>query len=282
MSPRGPAPLRLVRPRGRDLVVTTAIGRARRRPPRPAGSGRSTPDRRRPRRTREHAHRGSDSSYGARCTPSSVTIAAISAAGVTSKAGLRAAKRVVISAPSRSSIGIPAPVGGRRIDRRGRRDDVERDPVMRRGHGETIRADLVRGVAVRGDPVGAGDDAVDLAAAHQVRGRRVGDHGVRDRRAPRAPRPSAARPGAAAASRRPRRARAGRPPTPRGARRRPSRSRRSRARPRCSASAPSCRARRGPPRARPSAGTGRPRPRAAPAPAPATGRRASARAPRRG
>ena len=62
----------------------------------------------------EDAHacttRGSDSEYGARCTPSSVTIAPISSAGVTSNAGLRAAKREVISAPARSSIGIPAPV----------------------------------------------------------------------------------------------------------------------------------------------------------------------------
>ena len=38
-------------------------------------------------------------------------MAAISSAGVTSNAGLRAAKRVVISAPSRYSIGIAAPFG---------------------------------------------------------------------------------------------------------------------------------------------------------------------------
>ena len=44
-------------------------------------------------------------------TPSSVTIAAMRAAGVTSKAGFRAGKRPVISAGSRSSIGISAPVG---------------------------------------------------------------------------------------------------------------------------------------------------------------------------
>src|SRR5215210_662840 len=43
--------------------------------------------------------RGSDSAYGARCTPASVTIAAISSAGVTSKAGLRAEKWCVNSAP---------------------------------------------------------------------------------------------------------------------------------------------------------------------------------------
>ena len=85
----------------------------------------------------------------------------------------------MISAPS-------APRSGSRrrspsqVDRRGRSDDIERDPVMRGGDGETIRSDLVRGVAVGGDPVGAGDDAVDLAEAHQVRGGRVGDHRVRD------------------------------------------------------------------------------------------------------
>ena len=50
-------------------------------------------------------------SYGGRCTPASVTIAVISSAGVTSNAGLRAGKRSVTSAGSRSSIGIPAPVG---------------------------------------------------------------------------------------------------------------------------------------------------------------------------
>ena len=39
-----------------------------------------------------------------------MTIAAISAAGVTSKAGFRALKRAEISAPSRSSIGMSSPV----------------------------------------------------------------------------------------------------------------------------------------------------------------------------
>src|SRR5581483_637511 len=47
--------------------------------------------------------------YGGRWMPSSVTIAAISEPGVTSKAGLRAGKRVVTSAGSRSSIGIALP-----------------------------------------------------------------------------------------------------------------------------------------------------------------------------
>ena len=118
--------------------------------------------------------------YGARWTPRSVTIAATSAAGVTSNAGFRAGNRVVTSAGSRSSIGISAPVAQRRVERRGRRDDDERQPVVRREHGEPVRADLVRGVAVRRDPVGAGDDEVDLAPRHERRGCSVGDHRVRD------------------------------------------------------------------------------------------------------
>ena len=136
---------------------------------------------------------------------------------------------------------------GRVVDGRARRDDVERDPVMRGEHREPVGADLVRGVAVRGDPVGAGErPRRPRPAAMQRRRGRVGDHGVRDARRSRAPTPSAARPGAAAASRRPRRGRAGRAPTRRAARRRRSRSRRSRARPRCSASARACPARAAP------------------------------------
>src|SRR5206468_11186817 len=54
--------------------------------------------------------RASDSPKGAEWTPCSVTIAVIRPAGVTSKAGLRAGNRLVTSAGSRSSIGIPAPV----------------------------------------------------------------------------------------------------------------------------------------------------------------------------
>ena len=79
---------------------------------------------------------------------------------------------------------------------------------MRGEHGERVGADLVRGVAVRGDPIRAGDDAVHVAGGHQRRGSGVCDHGVRDAGASRAPTPSGASPAAAAASRRPRRARA--------------------------------------------------------------------------
>ena len=47
-------------------------------------------------------------------------------------------------------------------------------------HRQRISADLVRGVAVGGDPVGAGDDAVDFAGRHQRGRRRIGDHRMRD------------------------------------------------------------------------------------------------------
>ena len=74
---------------------------------------------------------------------------------------------------------------------------------MPRQHGEPVRADLVGGVAVRRDPVGAGDDEIDLVRAPSgtlLRRRRSPRAGCR---AARAPTPSAARPAAAAASRRP-------------------------------------------------------------------------------
>ena len=124
----------------------------------------------------------SDSTYGARWTPRSVTIAAINAAGVTSNAGFRAANRAVTSAGSRSSIGIDAPSGVPEVERRARRDDVHRQIVVAREHGERVRPDLVRRVAVRGDAVGAGDHAVDFSGGHQRSCGRVGDHRVRDRR----------------------------------------------------------------------------------------------------
>ena len=47
-------------------------------------------------------------------------------------------------------------------------------------HRQPVRADLVRRVPVRGDPVGAGDHDVDLACRH-ARGRSaVDDDGMRD------------------------------------------------------------------------------------------------------
>ena len=72
------------------------------------------------------------------------------------------------------------PGGERGVDRRERRRDVERHPVMAGQHGDPIGADLVRGVAVGGDAVGAGDHEVDLAARHHRRRRHVGDQPVGD------------------------------------------------------------------------------------------------------
>jgi hypothetical protein len=46
----------------------------------------------------------------------------------------------------------------RQIDRRDRRRDVERHLVLVREHGHGVGADLVRGVAVGRDAVGADDD----------------------------------------------------------------------------------------------------------------------------
>ena len=159
-----------------------------------------------------------------RCTPSSVTIASISAAGVTSKAGLRAANRPVTSSAARSSIGIVSPleVAGSRVEVGA--TTTRGMPWCSREHSKPVRADLVRRIAVRGDPVGAGDNDIDLVPRHQrlrPRRRRSPRAGCR---AARAPTPSAARPGAAAASRRPTRARRGPAPTQRARRRPPCRS----------------------------------------------------------
>ena len=66
------------------------------------------------------------------------------------------------------------------VDRRARRDDVERDAVVASEDREGIRADLVGGVAVRGDPVGSRQDGVDLSRRHQRAGGGICDHGVRN------------------------------------------------------------------------------------------------------
>jgi hypothetical protein len=39
--------------------------------------------------------------------------------------------------------------------------------VLAREHGDAVGADLVRGVAVGGDAIGADDHEIDLALAHQ-------------------------------------------------------------------------------------------------------------------
>ena len=52
------------------------------------------------------------------------------------------------------------------IDRRRRSDDHERDAVMVGEHRQTVRADLVRGIAVRSDAIGAGNHDIDLTGSH--------------------------------------------------------------------------------------------------------------------
>ncbi len=82
----------------------------------------------------------------------------------------------------------PGTARRREVDGRRRCDDVERNVVVRSQDGEGVRADLVRCVPVRRDPVRAGDDAIDLACGHE-RGRRgVGDHRMRDARGLQLPR----------------------------------------------------------------------------------------------
>ena len=58
--------------------------------------------------------------------------------------------------------------------------DEERDAVAGREDGQRVRPDLVRGVAVGGDPVRPDEDDVDLAAGHEVAGGDVRDERVRD------------------------------------------------------------------------------------------------------
>ena len=112
----------------------------------------------------------------------------ISSHGVTSKAGFAAAvpagaigtpfSETTSSAP-RSSISISAPVGVVGVESGLRRDDEERHVRVSRAEREAERADLVRGVAVRRDAVGAGDDDVGGAAREQRRSGGVDDEAVR-------------------------------------------------------------------------------------------------------
>ena len=124
---------------------------------------------------------GSESAYGARCTPSSVTIAVISDAGVTSKAGLRGGE------PGRDLGGVSLLDRDRGAVRRRAGSIVEVGATITNGiswwwasTASAVRADLVGGVAVRGDPVGARDHDVDLAGGHARARRRVDDDGMRD------------------------------------------------------------------------------------------------------
>ena len=66
-------------------------------------------------------------------------------------------------------------VGDGQVNGAGGSGDVEGDAVLMGEHGEGVGANLVGGVAVGGDAVGAGDDARDVALAHQHAGGGVGD-----------------------------------------------------------------------------------------------------------
>ena len=164
---------------------------------------------------------------------------------MTSKAGFSAGKRAVTSARVPVLDRDVGPVGRLGIDGRGRSDDVERHLVVARGERERIRADLVRGVAVRGYPVGAGEArSRPRRQPSATRRARVGDHRERNaerlelpRGQPRAleQRPRLADPDVLDEALAPRR---------HGSRRARSRTRRSRDRPCCSASGRASPARR--------------------------------------
>ena len=110
-------------------------------------------------------------------------------AGVTSKAGLCTGDAAGAvgrppawrsSSAGRSSIAIrpPSASTGSTVD--GGRGHAERDAVVPGQDGQRVRADLVGGVAVGGDAVGAGDDQVDLAALHDAPAATSRDEPVRD------------------------------------------------------------------------------------------------------
>ena len=88
--------------------------------------------------------------------------------------------RLATSSAARSSIGISRAARDRVVDRRGGRDDVAGHAVRAREHRERVRADLVGGVAVVRDAVGAEHDGVDEPAREQLPGGDVGDQRVRD------------------------------------------------------------------------------------------------------
>ena len=108
---------------------------------------------------------------GRRCTPSSVTIAATSAAGRDVERGVarREARRDLRSRRAPRS-GCPRRSGSRGRPSSSARRRRAGSRGARRAR-RAVRADLVRRVAVGGDPIGARHDAVDLARRHQ-RGRR--------------------------------------------------------------------------------------------------------------
>ncbi len=122
----------------------------------------------------------------------------INSAGVTSKAGFgrRGAGRrqrhardpAVLEAPDdmRHFAGVALldldfgeAVADRPVDRSVRRRDIERHAIGARRERLEIGADLVGGVAARGDPIGADDRQIDAPALHEMAAGVVGDDGVR-------------------------------------------------------------------------------------------------------
>ena len=79
------------------------------------------------------------------------------------------------SSSERSSIGIWSPEAEGKIERRNRRGHVKRDFIFFREHGDAVRSDFVRGVAIARDAVGADDDGCHAAGFQEV-----ADHVVRD------------------------------------------------------------------------------------------------------
>ena len=79
----------------------------------------------------------------------------------------------------RSSIGIAGPFSVSRSTELDRGADVERHAVAGSQRGQRVRPDLVRRVAVRGDPIRSDQDGVDRTRGEERAGRRVGDERVR-------------------------------------------------------------------------------------------------------
>ena len=124
---------------------------------------------------------------GATSAPSSVTIAEMRSAGVTSNAGFQtvapggatARRRNCEQLGRRTLLDRDAGAVERlEVDRAERRADVERDAMAGGQRRQRVGPDLVGRVAVGRDPVGPDEDGVDRARGEQRTGRGVGDHRV--------------------------------------------------------------------------------------------------------
>ena len=68
-------------------------------------------------------------------------------------------------------------IGQREIERRNGRRDVKRHTILLREDGYAIGADLVRHVAISGDPVGPDDHTSDASSVQEMPRHVVGDEG---------------------------------------------------------------------------------------------------------